>query len=161
MQQAGIANVTLNCGDTFDFLEQRDATYDMVLSVFVMEHVEEIDRLCHGISKTLKPGGKTLNIVPNTHDTIIQLLQKNLSPLIENLKTAWKLRKSTARADGGRFGGMIAPITHSEFLSDYREQFAVNSLERYIFPMVRSGLVIRDIKPVREHSFAIVAEKVA
>jgi 2-polyprenyl-3-methyl-5-hydroxy-6-metoxy-1,4-benzoquinol methylase len=161
MQKAAIGNVSLHCGDTFDYLRDRPATYDLVTSVFVMEHVEEIQRLCDGIAHSLKPGGQTLNVVPNTHDTIIQLLVKNLNPFRQNFRDAWRLRTESRRAEGRRFGSLFAPITHSEFISDYRQQFDVNSLERYVFPMIRAGLVIRDVKPCREHSYAILAEKPA
>ena len=156
---AGIENVSLYCGDTFGFLAERPATYDLITSVFVMEHVEEIERLCNGIAASLKPGGRTLNIVPNTHDTMIQLFVKNLNPLRQNIRDAWRLRKSRDRAEGRRFGSLFAPITHSEFLSDYRQQFDVNSLERYVFPMLEAGLVVRDVKPCREHSYAILCER--
>ena len=152
MTRIGAANVALHCGDTVEFLNARPAAYDLVFSHFVLEHVEDIAAVTDAMAGALKPGGRMFHIVPNTHDTIIQLLQRNLDPLSNNLRTAWKLRAQEGRVEGRLQGNLFTPITHSEFLSDYRQQFEVNASERYLFPLLQAGLVVRDIKPMREHA---------
>jgi 2-polyprenyl-3-methyl-5-hydroxy-6-metoxy-1,4-benzoquinol methylase len=155
----GVSNISLHCGDSIAFLNQNAGAYDLVFSHFVLEHVAEINEITSAMARALRPGGRMFHIVPNTHDTIIQLLTRNLDPLAENAKTAWKLRGQTGRVDGRIQGNLFTPITHSEFISDYREQFDVNCSERYLFPLLEAGLIVRDIKPMREHAYGILAEK--
>jgi len=155
----GLRDVRLHCGDTLDFLRARPARYDLIFSHFVLEHVEHLESLVAATYESLKPGGRALHIVPNTHDTIVQLLLANLDPLWENLKRAWRNRGRKDRCDVRRMGNLFAPITHSEFLSDYRKQFEVNAAEHYLFPMIAAGFKVRDIKPMREHAYGILIEK--
>lgn len=146
-------------GDTLPFLRERPARYDLIFSHFVLEHVENLDALVTETYKALKPGGRALHVVPNTHDTIIQLLLANLDPLWENIKRAWRNRGRKDRCDVRRMGNLFAPITHSEFIADYRKQFEVNSSEHYLFPFIAAGFKVRDIKPMREHAYGILLEK--
>lgn len=159
MSRLGKKNVSLHCGDTLAFLAARPESYDLIFSCFVLEHVEDIEALTHAMAAALKPGGRMFHIVPNTHDTIIQLLTRNLDPLLPNAKTAWALRKTEGRAEGRLQGNLFTPITHSEFLSDYRQQFEVNSTEHYVFPLLNAGMTVRDIKPMREHAYGLLATK--
>lgn len=159
LNRLGRSNIRLNCGDTLDFLGSSSGGYDLIFSHFVMEHVPQLDPLCEAIHAALRPGGRTFHIVPNTHDTVNQLLIQNLQPLWPNIRRAWRARKTTSRCEGRLQGNLFTPITHSEFLSDYRDQFAVNSSDRYLFPLLRAGLRILEIKPMREHAFGILAEK--
>jgi|GEM_PF-3573198 len=99
------------------------------------------------------------HIVPNTHDTIIQLLQRNLEPIRQNIRKAMAAKKLLGRVDGRLMGSLFTPITHSEFFDDYRQQFEVNSSEHYLFPMLGAGLKVLDIKPMSEHAYGILAEK--
>ncbi len=158
LKAEGILKVALNCGDTLEFLKERENIYDFIFSHFVMEHVPDLPPLCAAIYRALKPGGKTLHIVPNTHDTIIQLLDYNLRPLVELRRQAHAAHK-TERTSGRKQGHLFTPMPHSEFISDYRLQFEVNTSEHYLFPMMKAGLKIRDIKPMREHAYGILAEK--
>lgn len=159
LKRLGRSNVHLNCGDTLEFMNRRPEGYDFIFSHFVMEHVPQLDPLCEAICAALRPGGRTFHIVPNTHDTVNQLLLQNLQPLWPNIKRAWQARKTTTRCEGRLQGSLFTPITHSEFLDDYRQQFDVNSSDRYLFAMLRAGLRILDMKPMREHAFGILAEK--
>lgn len=159
IETLGINNVRLHCGDSIEFLERNKNTYDFIFSHFVLEHVPHLPPLMEAIYNSLVPGGRVVHIVPNTHDTIIQLLIKNLDPFLYKLRNAWRLRKERRRADGRLQGNLFVPLTHSEFIDDYREQFEVNAAEHYLFPMIQSGLIIRDIKPMREHATAILAER--
>jgi hypothetical protein len=121
--------------------------------------VQQLDPLCEAVYAALRPGGRTFHIVPNTHDTVNQLLIQNLQPLWPNIRRAWRARKTAGRCEGRLQGNLFTPITHSEFLTDYRDQFEVNSSDRYLFSLMRSGLRILEIKPMREHAFGILAEK--
>jgi 2-polyprenyl-3-methyl-5-hydroxy-6-metoxy-1,4-benzoquinol methylase len=159
ISKLAIQHVHLHCGDTMTFLGRRPEHYDLIFSHFVLEHVAELGPLCDALFSSLKPGGRTFHIVPNTHDTIIQLLVRNLEPLWPNLKRAWRARRTHTRCDGRLEGSMFTPITHSEFLSDYRAQFEVNASERYLFPLLQAGFRILDIKPMREHAYGVLAEK--
>lgn len=155
----GIQNVKIYCGNVVEFLKARPESYDFIFSHFVLEHVPELPPLMDALYSALKPGGKTLHIVPNTHDTINQLLIHNLSPLKQNVKSAWRARRETGRVSGRLQGSLFTPITHSEFIGDYIDQFEINSSEHYLFPMLRAGLKVRDIKPMREHAYGILAER--
>jgi SAM-dependent methyltransferase len=150
----GIGNVTLVACDTFTFLDDHPGAYDFIFSVFVLEHIEDIEGICGRLARAMAPGGRAVHIVPNTHDTIIQLLQQNLRPDAEN-------ERNIAPAGRGlkKMGNLFAPITHSEFIEDYNAQFEVNALERFLFPMIASGLKVQKISPIREHSYAILVEK--
>jgi len=159
LAKLGRSSVHLHCGDTLQFLSARPGTYDFVMSHFVLEHVPQIEPLCEAIAASLRPGGRTFHIVPNTHDTIIQLLRHNLQPLWRNIRQAWRLRRQPGRAEGRLVGNLFTPITHSEFLDDYSAQFEVNASEHYLFPLIKSGLRILDIKPMREHAYGILAVK--
>ena len=159
MQRLGRANVRLSCGDTLEFLRAHPENYDLIFSHFVMEHVPQLDPLCEAIYAALRPNGRTFHIVPNTHDTVNQLLLENLKPLWSNIKRAWRVRNTTGRTEGRLQGSLFTPITHSEFLNDYRDQFEVNSSDHYLFALLRAGFRILDMKPMREHAFGILAEK--
>jgi len=159
VQRIGLHNISLHCGDSLAFLEARPETYDLIFSHFVLEHVENIDALAGAMARALKPGGRAFHIVPNTHDTIIQLLTRNLEPVAQNARAAWRVRNAKERVDGRLQGTLFTPVTHSEFISDYRTQFDVNASERYLFPILESGLIVRDMKPMREHAYGILAEK--
>ena len=139
IRSIGVDNVSLHCGDTERFLRERPGAYDFILTVFVLEHVKEIDAICRDLACAMRPGGRAVHIVPNTHDTIIQLLQQNLQPTEQNEREAVKMGRGLRK-----LGGLYAPITHSEFIDDYREQFAINELERYTFSMLAAGLQIKE-----------------
>lgn len=163
VKKLGINGVTIQCANTKEFLEQNKQAYDFILSHFVLEHIDNIAPICEAIYSALKPGASSLHVVPNTHDTILQLLTKNLNPVWQNIKNVWKARKSAKKSGNLRhdnfLGNLFVPETHSEFIHDYRQQFEINYLERYLFPMMDAGFKIKDIKPVREHAYAILLEK--
>jgi 2-polyprenyl-3-methyl-5-hydroxy-6-metoxy-1,4-benzoquinol methylase len=154
-----ISTVQLHCGDTLEFLRTRAEFYDFIFSSFVLEHVPDLRGLINHAASALRPGGRMFHIVPNTHDTIIQLLLRNLEPIPQNMRKAMAARKVAGRVDGRLMGSLFTPITHSEFIADYRAQFEVNSSEHYLFPMLEAGLRVLDIKPMREHAYGILAEK--
>lgn len=155
------SDVRLSCGDTVAFLTDRPEAFDLVFSHFVMEHVEHLSPLCEAAFAATKPGGFNLHIVPNTHDTICQLLIKNLGDADELVARAAQVTDTDERLDGRKQGHLYTPITHSEFIADYREQFAVNSIEHYLEPLMNAGFKIRDVKPMREHAYGVLAEKPA
>ena len=159
LQRIGQDRIHLGCGDTVAFLRERPQKYDLIMSHFVLEHVSALDELCDALSASLRPGGRTFHIVPNTHDTVNQLLLQNLQPLWPSIKKAWQGRHAPGRSEGRLMGHLFTPITHSEFIDDYRKQFEINSSEHFLFPLIRSGLRILDIKPMREHSYGILAVK--
>jgi len=159
LKRLEMPSVQLYCGDTSEFLDKRTEYYDFIFSCFVLEHVPDLSSLLNKATAALRPGGRMFHIVPNTHDTIIQLLQRNLEPIQKNIRKAVSVRKVVGRVDGKLMGSMFTPITHSEFIDCYIEQFAVNSSEHYLFPMLEAGLRVLDIKPMREHSYGILAEK--
>lgn len=159
LRRLNFDSVQLHCGDTFKFLSARPEHYDFIFSSFVLEHVSDIEQLIFNAASALRPGGRMFHIVPNTHDTIIQLLQRNLEPIRQNIRKAIAAKRVPGRVDGRLMGSLFAPITHSEFIDDYRQQFEVNSSEHYLFPMLGAGLKILDIKPMREHAYGILAEK--
>jgi SAM-dependent methyltransferase len=154
-----LKTVQLHCGDSFEFLDARSECYDFIFSSFVLEHVPDVEKMIFCAAGALRRGGRMFHIVPNTHDTIIQLLLRNLEPVRQNIRKAISVRRQPGRVDGKLMGSLFSPITHSEFIDDYRQQFDINSLEYYLFPMLMAGLNIIDIKPMREHSFGILAEK--
>lgn len=155
------SDVTLNCGDTVEFLKTRPAAYDFLFSHFVMEHVPDLPPLCEAAFDATKDGGYNLHVVPNTHDTIIQLLVKNLGEQGDLDARAEEVAAIAGRVDGRKQGHLYTPITHSEFIDDYREQFEVNAIEHYLMPLMDAGFRIRDVKPMREHAYGILAEKPA
>jgi SAM-dependent methyltransferase len=159
LNRLAIDRVHLHCGDTITFLADRRDSYDFIFSHFVMEHVPELNPLCTAMFDALRPGARTFHIVPNTHDTVNQLLLRNMQPLWPNIKQAWRNRKNKQRCEGRLQGTLFTPLTHSEFLSDYRDQFDVNSSDRYLFPLIGAGFRILDMKPMREHAFGILAQK--
>ena len=159
VQRLKLPRISIHCGDSIDFLKQRAKTYDLIFSHFVLEHVPELQPMLDQCFTALTPGGKCLHIVPNTHDTIIQLLKKNMEPFFSNLFNAFRLRNEKNRVNTRLQGNVFTPITHSEFISDYSQQFSINSLEHYLFPIVRAGFKVREIKPVREHAYGILCEK--
>lgn len=159
INQLGLKRISLHCGDTLEFLASRYEKYDFIFSCFTLEHIEDLQSISDAMFRAMRSGSRMLHIVPNTHDTIIQLLQRNLEPIRQNLHSAWKNRLNTSRCDGRLEGTMFTPITHSEFVSNYKDQFEVNSTEHYLFPMLHSGFEILDIKPLREHAYGIFAQK--
>ena len=52
-----------------------DETYDLVISIGVLEHVSNLDKLFELIARKLKPGGKTFHHFIVSSDTIPQFLQ--------------------------------------------------------------------------------------
>ncbi len=163
IDEIGMTNARLFAGDVAGFLSERKEHYDVLFSHFVLEHVEHLEELCALMFGALKSGGFSFHIVPNTHDTVNQLLVQNLVPIEENENVLKYLRETNA--PGERMlkkteHGWYVPITHSEFISDYRAQFEVNSSEHFLFPLMESGFKVRDIKPMREHSYGILLEKI-
>jgi 2-polyprenyl-3-methyl-5-hydroxy-6-metoxy-1,4-benzoquinol methylase len=157
-----LKNVTLYAGNTLEFLRQSHEKYNFIFSHFVLEHVPDLPPLCIAMYDALVPGGRSFHVVPNTHDTINQLLIQNLIPPEENRRVA-RYAAQNIPADGRYLrelaNGWFAPVTHSEFISDYRDQFAVNSSEHYLFPMIEAGFRVRDMRPLREHAYGILLEK--
>lgn len=162
LAKVGIGSVNLLTVETPTFLAENRETWDLIFSHFVFEHIEDLESTRSRIVDALKPGGYSLNVVPNTHDTVNQLLLTTMRPLRENLRTAWRLRRTNRRherSDLRRHGLLFAPITHSEFIDSCSDQFAVNSLERFLFPLLMTGMRLIDVKPLREHSSAILCRK--
>jgi SAM-dependent methyltransferase len=161
LTQVGIANVSLVAGELSE--QGWASTFDRVASHFVVEHVPDIVTFSRCLFEVTRPGGLHLHVIPNTHEAMTQLLVTNLDPTARNLaRWGWSLLKRRFRPNARGFrhqGTLFAPPTHSEFLYDFRRQFDVYNLERTIFPLMDAGFLIRDIKPVREVAYAVLAER--
>lgn len=159
--EAGIDSASFVAGR----LEEQfwSSCFDRVSSHVVFEHVEDLNLFCRTLYSVTKPGGANLQVVPNTHDAIQQLLQTSLYPAPRNLtRWTWSLvKRLTSNSKRGlkRHGVLFSPATHSEFIHDFRDQFGIYSLERSVNPLMDAGFIVRDIKPVREIAYAILVEK--
>lgn len=164
LEKAGVMNVHLFAGDLVSFMTARPNEYDLVYSDYLLEHVPDLPPLYDAMRTCLKPGGRILHVVPNTHDALIQMAKENLQPTLPGLFRVLKgfvkhrLLEGKKRYPKVKLNGMFIPITHSEFLDDYAEQFEVYRLESYVFPMMEAGFAISAIQPLREHSYAVSAE---
>ena len=136
-------------------------SYDLIVSDYLFEHVENLPELTRAIAGALTPGGWTVHAVPNTHDALIQLADANLRPY-------WRRALSTLRGwlSGAGSGmrltghGWLVPRPHSEFLADFADQFGVYELERSVLALQDAGLRVTAIWPTRERTFTVFARKV-
>jgi len=62
-RRSGVTNVSFRTGDLAEFVEP--GTYDLVLSVDVMEHIEEDTRVFQNLCRSMKPGGMLLISTPS------------------------------------------------------------------------------------------------
>lgn len=163
-EEVGSNRIQLAVGDFSAFMNERPSQYDVVYSDYLFEHVPDLPPLCDAMRTALRPGGVALHILPNTHDALIQLAQENLQPTFRALKKVAKAGIKHAfngirRRPKMTAAGYFVPETHSEFISDFRDQFEVYRMENYVFPMIEAGFRIDDIVPIREHSLCISCTK--
>ena len=136
--------------------------HDLIVSDYVLEHVPEPEPLYRAIFAALKPGGIAVHTCPNTHDAMDTFLRLNLgASLKEFVKAAAGLALGRKRRQRVTLNGLLVPITHSEYISDYARQFDVYKLESYVYPMIEAGFVIERVVPTREHSYTVAARKPA
>lgn len=162
---AGIKNVSLYAEDIAGFTKKAADSYDLIVSDYLMEHVPDLPGLIHQMARALRAGGRTVHAVPNTHEALLQLAQANLENygprFLRTLRQyiqRWTGRGSRRHEKITAHGWMV-PITHSEYIDDYRHQFEIYTLESYVFSMIEAGLVIDAIHPTRERTFTIFARK--
>lgn len=64
-RKMGVPNLT--CGNVLDYLEQREAQFDLISAFNLFEHLtkSEILALLESIHRALKPGGRLLAVTPN------------------------------------------------------------------------------------------------
>ncbi|PIU41073.1 MAG: hypothetical protein COS99_06975 [Candidatus Omnitrophica bacterium CG07_land_8_20_14_0_80_42_15] len=165
-ENIGIKNIDIFSTDYAKFLNEHVNTYELIYSDYLLEHIPNITELCRYMYLGLVPGGKMLHIVPNTHDALIQFSKENLQPFLVAMARVMKGYFNSAfgslrRRPKRMFNGVFVPITHSEFIHDYAQQFEVYRIENYLFPMIEAGFEIVQILPLREHSCAIFAQKPA
>lgn len=164
LRKVGCDDVFLETGDYIGILAGRRSLYDFVYSDYLFEHVPDLPPLYQAMFECLKPRGTMVHVVPNTHDALIQLSKLNLLPkrsLLWPILRGYlaRLRGGTNRHQKVTSSGWVVPITHSEFLTDYFDQFEVYRLENYVFPLIETGFRVSSIVPIREHSFAVACHK--
>lgn len=157
----GCVRVQLTAGaDFIGFLRERPSAYDLLVTDYVMEHIREPLPLYEAMYAALEPGGVAVHVLPNTHDALEQFVRLNLNPPFkELLRVAVALLRRRRRRQRIRFNGMFVPVTHSEFIDDYRDQFNVYRLENHVYPMIRCGFDIEKLVPTREHAYTVVARR--
>lgn len=134
--------------------------YDLIVTDYVLEHVPEPVPLYRAIHDSLVPGGVAVHTCPNTHDAIDTFMRLNLgASLKEYAKAVAGLLLGRKRRQKLTWNGLLVPITHSEYISDYARQFDVYKLESYVYPMIEAGFVIERVVPTREHSYTVAARK--
>lgn len=161
LARLGCERVALGTGDFLAALAAEPESYDLIVSDYLFEHVENLPELTRAIAGALTPGGWTVHAVPNTHDALIQLADANLRPY-------WRRALSTLRGwlSGAGSGmrltghGWLVPRPHSEFLADFADQFGVYELERSVLALQDAGLRVTAIWPTRERTFTVFARKV-
>lgn len=164
LRMIGCESVFLEVGDYLSILAGRPNSYDLIYSDYLLEHVPDLPPLCRAMFTSLKPQGTMIHLVPNTHDALIQLSQQNLLPkrsVIRPLLRAYaaRFRHGSKRHPKLTLNGWFVPETHSEFLTDFSDQFEVYRLENYVFPLIEAGFQVLSIVPIREHSFAVACQK--
>jgi 2-polyprenyl-3-methyl-5-hydroxy-6-metoxy-1,4-benzoquinol methylase len=157
----GCTWATLTAANDFgEFLRERERRYDLITSDYVVEHIADVPSLHSAILHALRPGGTVVHTIPNTHDAIEQFIRLNLRPSLRELAKAFAgLLRPGRRAQKITVLGTLAPIPHSEFLSDYGRQFDVYRIEHNLFSMIDAGFEIATVVPTREHSYTVVARR--
>lgn len=162
--EIGSSGVHLTCANYVEYLKVRPDCYDLIYSDYLLEHVPDLPPLMCAVFNSLRQGGLAVHTVPNTHDALIQLATENLQPTWRALARVGKayvrrLMGGSKRHPRVTATGTFVPITHSEFINDYRKQFEVYRLENFVFPMMEAGFVIEAIVTTREHAYTIVCRK--
>jgi len=130
-----------------------------LFSEYLLEHIPDLSKAISEMYRVMTKSGIMIHVVPNTKDAIIKFVKEqiNLSgrQLVKEMVN--KLRRpSKSRM---KLNGLIIPSCHSQFISNYSDQFDIYSLENYLFPMIDAGLKIEKIVSTREHNDVIVARK--
>jgi len=157
----GCAWARLEAVHAYDaFLARHADTYDLIVSDYLVEHVADVAALHAAIHAALRPGGAVVHAVPNTHEALDQFVRLNARPSIrEFAKAALGMLRRGTRAQKITGHGLLVPIPHSEFLTDYRRQLDVYRLEHNVFAMIEAGFEITRIVPTREHTYTVVARR--
>jgi SAM-dependent methyltransferase len=141
-------------------LKLEDSTVSLIFSEYVLEHVPDLTRGIQEMYRVLEPGGLMIHVVPTTIDPILLFIKSQLkfSPL--RLGAA-VLHTITRKKRGHKltYHGLYVPPPHSEHLHEYSEQFTLNSLEGFVFPMLEAGFRIEKLAATREHNRVIIARK--
>lgn len=163
LAKIGADRVNLSIAEDFtEFLRGREGAYDLIVTDYVLEHVPEPLPLYRAILAALTAGGVAVHTLPNTHDAIDTFMRLNLgASLREFAKAVAGFLLGRSRRQKLTLHGLLVPITHSEYISDYRRQFDVYKLESYVYPMIEAGFVIERVVATREHSYTVVARKPA
>lgn len=163
LDKIGANRVRLSIAEDFAaYLTARKSAYDLIVTDYVLEHVPEPVPLYRAIYGALAPGGLAVHTCPNTHDAIDTFMRLNLGASIrEYLKAVAGLFLGRKRRQKMTWNGLLVPITHSEYISDYARQFDVYKLESYVYPMIEAGFVIERVVSTREHSYTVAARKPA
>lgn len=164
ISEIGCGDVSLFSANFIDHLSAHPSEYDLIYSDYLLEHVPDLPALYSAVSVALEEDGIFMNVVPNTHDALIQFALENMQPSLIGLARA--IKGYVKRIFGGAKRhprltplGVLLPVTHSEFISDFREQFDVYRLESYINPMIEAGFIVEYVVPTREHAYTVVCRK--
>ena len=163
LDRVGCTWATLSPVDDLDrFLEGRPEHYDLIVTDYLVEHIADVALLHAAILRALQPGGVVVHAVPNTHDAIEQFVRLNVGASVRDIaKSLVGVLRRRRRAQKMTARGVLVPIAHSEFLSDFGSQFDVYRLERNVFPMIEAGFEIVRIVPTREHCYTVVGRRPA
>ncbi len=137
-----------------------DSTVSLIFSEYVLEHIPDLSRSLREMHRVLEPNGLMVHVVPTTIDPLIYFITSQLKFSPMRLGAA-VLHTLLRKRRGHRFthSGLYVPPPHSEFLSRYEEQFRVNALEGFVFPMLELGFRIERMITTREHNRVIIARK--
>lgn len=162
--EIGCSQVSLISSDFSDYLTKHPAAYDLIYSDYVLEHVPNLVDLLSAVYVALEKDGVFMNVVPNTHDALVQFALENMQPSLRGIARVMKGYVKQFLGGNKRHSrftamGVFIPAPHSEFISDFRRQFEVYRLENYVNPMIEAGFVVEAVVPTREHAYTVVCRK--
>lgn len=163
---AGVDGVTLHAADLIEFMAARPASYDVVYSDYVLEHVPDLEPLLGATFDVLRPGGWAVHQIPTSVNASFILLQGNLRrgprPLLSAIRATVRARlRGERRHPRLTSRGWLVPMTHSEFIDSYADQFDLYRLERTIEPLLEVGFRVRAVTPAFEGSVSVFVERPA
>jgi SAM-dependent methyltransferase len=132
-----------------------DREIDFALSMYVLEHIPDLQATARELARVMCAGGVAIHVVPSTVDMFFAYTRAQLGARYKDVVKA-RVKRLIGRRTPHTGTGAVQPELHSEFARSFEHQLEIYSLESYMFPFIENGFSIEQVTMTREHNRVLV-----
>lgn len=150
------ANINLHVGKSEDLSILQDKKFDLIVTQYVLEHVDDIPQSLNEMKKYLNPNGHIVHILPGTVDRL------DWYALYRQHSFWYRLRMQLKRI--GLKGFLKDPLgytpPHEPRLGDYSYELDLYRLELWANHIIDTGCIILDYFQTRDSNWVYVTSPI-